>query len=60
MDGCFVDVLGAAGAGGLVRDGNGSWQSGFVANLGHSTAECAEIWAIYFGLAGRLVLRRWL
>ncbi|CAL1397774.1 unnamed protein product [Linum trigynum] len=41
---------GLAGAGGVIRDDQGSWVVGFVAQIGEATAGLAELWALFHGL----------
>lgn len=37
------------GCGGLFRNSNGHWISGFIYHIDNCTAQFAEIWAIYIG-----------
>ncbi|CAL1408886.1 unnamed protein product [Linum trigynum] len=39
-----------AGAGGVIRDSSRQWVSGFVANIGTTSAAQAELWAFSYGL----------
>ncbi|CAA7017337.1 unnamed protein product [Microthlaspi erraticum] len=41
---------GLATAGGVLRDGNGRWCSGFSLNIGRCSAPLAELWGAYYGL----------
>ncbi|BFG38220.1 hypothetical protein CerSpe_244940 [Prunus speciosa] len=38
------------GAGGVIRDGSGSWICGFAVNLGRGQILEAELWGLFFGL----------
>ena len=51
-NGAFKTREGIAAGGGLLRDSNGKWIAGFVANLGH----CSERW-LRFGVHG--ILSNW-
>ena len=42
---------GPAGAGGLIRDHNGSWICGFSQNVGFASSVLAEHWALKDGLS---------
>ncbi|CAL1397034.1 unnamed protein product [Linum trigynum] len=50
VDGASNGNPGAAGAGGVLRDGTGNWIAGFLANFGTATAILAELWAVFHGL----------
>jgi hypothetical protein len=49
-DGTAKGKPGTASAGGVLRNGSGSWVAGFAHNLGITTSLSAELWAIYQGL----------
>lgn len=50
IDGCMKGPSGSIGAGGLLRDNNGNWISGFTANLWKGKIIAAELWGLFFGL----------
>ncbi|KAG5249134.1 non-LTR retroelement reverse transcriptase [Salix suchowensis] len=50
VDGCSKGNPGEAGAGGVLRDGMGSWIAGFARNNGICSSVTAELWAVYIGL----------
>ncbi|KAG7558418.1 Ribonuclease H domain [Arabidopsis thaliana x Arabidopsis arenosa] len=49
-DGASHGNPGLATAGGVVRDGEGNWCSGFALNIGICSAPLAELWGVYYGL----------
>ncbi|XP_015936169.1 uncharacterized protein LOC107462117 [Arachis duranensis] len=49
-DGAAKGNPGMAGCGGLIRNYQGRWIAGFVANIGYCTAYYAELWGVYYGL----------
>ncbi|KAG7571880.1 Ribonuclease H-like superfamily [Arabidopsis suecica] len=49
-DGASHGNPGLATAGGVVRDGEGNWCSGFALNIGICSAPLAELWRVYYGL----------
>ncbi|CAL1361413.1 unnamed protein product [Linum trigynum] len=49
-DGASNGNPGPAGAGGIIRDSLGNWLGDFVANVGTTSADLAELWAILYGL----------
>lgn len=42
--------VGRAGTGGLLRDGDGRWISGFMANMGNCDSLTTKTWAAIYGL----------
>ena len=50
IDGTKSVASGKIGAGGIIRDHNGNWVSGFQINLGVGEILDAEAWALYYGL----------
>lgn len=50
MDGSCLGDSGRAGAGGLIRRGDGSWVIGFSCFLGIANSTYAELMAVYHGL----------
>ncbi|CAL1354334.1 unnamed protein product [Linum trigynum] len=50
VDGAANGDQGPAGAGGILRNTEGSWITGFVSKLGACSAVQAELWGIYHGL----------
>ncbi|KAL6187932.1 hypothetical protein ACLB2K_039327 [Fragaria x ananassa] len=50
VDGSRSSTSGKIGAGGLIRDQNGIWITGFQVNLGIGAIVDAEAWGIYYGL----------
>jgi len=51
-DGSVRGNPGMAAAGGLLRDEQGRWLSGFMVNIGQSTNTVAELWGLLSGLLG--------
>ncbi|CAA7029674.1 unnamed protein product [Microthlaspi erraticum] len=49
-DGASQGNPGLATAGGVLRDGDGRWCSGFALNIGRCSAPLAELWGVYYGL----------
>ena len=49
-DGSLTGSGGLAGGGGLIRDGNGSWVTGFARKIGTATSFLTELWALRDGL----------
>lgn len=49
-DGSCSGSSATAGAGGLIRDYNGSWLVGFSRRIGCTNAICAKLWALRDGL----------
>ena len=49
-DGAFKVREGVAAANGLLRDNNGKWMAGFIANLGHCSVMVAKIWGAWYAL----------
>ena len=49
-DGTSLGNLGAAGAGGLIRNCFGGWVKGFLRSVGFATSTTAEFWALRDGL----------
>ncbi|KAL4286983.1 hypothetical protein AHAS_Ahas19G0140700 [Arachis hypogaea] len=50
MDGAASTNPNAGGCGGVIRNEQGRWVAGFMANLGCCSAFRAEMWGIYHGL----------
>ncbi|XP_050386206.1 uncharacterized protein LOC126802601 [Argentina anserina] len=50
VDGTRSGQSGKIGAGGVIRDHNGNWVSGFQINLGVGAIIEAEAWSLYYGL----------
>jgi len=48
INGCMKGPSGSIGAGGLLRDNNGNWISGFTANLDKGKIIAAELWGLFF------------
>ncbi|KAI8563661.1 hypothetical protein RHMOL_Rhmol03G0126400 [Rhododendron molle] len=55
-DGCWYEMNGRGGFGGLFRDQNGDWIMGFYGMRHFSSSLEAEIWSIYTGL--KIILDR--
>ena len=49
-DGSVVGNFGVAGGGGLIRDTNGEWVTGFARKIGKTSSFQAELWALRDGL----------
>uniref|UniRef100_A0A2N9HAG3 Uncharacterized protein n=1 Tax=Fagus sylvatica TaxID=28930 RepID=A0A2N9HAG3_FAGSY len=49
-DGSFVHNIGIAGGGGLIRNSDGDWIMGYARNIGATSSEAAELWALRDGL----------
>ncbi|KAF7826343.1 ribonuclease H [Senna tora] len=49
-DGAVCKRTGLAGCGGILRDHEGVWISGFMANIGNSSVLNAELWGILYSL----------
>ena len=49
-DGAFKASIGMASAGGIIRDKNGDWITGFAMHIGPSSPLQAELWAVLQGL----------
>ena len=49
-DGSVAGNFGVAGGGGLIRDTNGEWVTGFVRRIGKTCSFLAELWALRAGL----------
>ncbi|KAG7591715.1 Zinc finger CCHC-type [Arabidopsis thaliana x Arabidopsis arenosa] len=49
-DGTSRGNPGLAAAGGVLRQGDGSWYGGFSLNVGICSAPLAELWGVYYGL----------
>ncbi|KAG7591719.1 Ribonuclease H-like superfamily [Arabidopsis thaliana x Arabidopsis arenosa] len=49
-DGASRGNPGLAAAGGVLRQGDGSWYGGFSLNVGICSAPLAELWGVYYGL----------
>ena len=49
-DGLATSNLGLAGGGGLIRDKNGDWVTGFARRIGSINSFMAELWALRDGL----------
>ena len=49
-DGASRGNLGLATAGGVLRNNDGEWCSGFALNIGICSAPLAELWGVYYGL----------
>lgn len=50
VDGAFNETTETMGAGGIIRDHNGSWQVGFVFNIGKGHPLLAKAWAALIGI----------
>ena len=50
-DGSSIGNLGSAGRGGLIRDQNGIWITGFSQNVGIATSMETKLWAPKDGLS---------
>ena len=48
--GSVVGNFGVAGGGGLIRDTNGEWVTGFARRIGKTSSFLAELWALRDGL----------
>ena len=49
-DGCSKGMCSRAGGGGVIRDSQGRWISGFMIHIGACNAIGAELWAVLQGL----------
>ena len=49
-DGLATSNTGLAGGGGLIRDENGDWVTGFARRIGSTNSFMAELWALRDGL----------
>ena len=49
-DGSVASVSGIAGGGGLLRDANGDWVTGFARRIGITSSFMAELWGLRDGL----------
>lgn len=49
-DGLVAGNSGTAGGGGLIKDGNGEWVTGFARKIETATSFLAELWALQDGL----------
>lgn len=50
IDGSSSSNSGPAGGGGLIRDENGDWVTGFVRRIGNTNSFIAKLWALRDGL----------
>ncbi|GAU41583.1 hypothetical protein TSUD_271920 [Trifolium subterraneum] len=49
-DGAYKDTLELAGCGGLLRDSNGRWLTGYSRKIGTCDSLSAEMWGMYLGM----------
>ena len=49
-DGSVVGNFGVVGGGGLIRDTNGEWVTGFARRIGKTSSFLVEQWALHDGL----------
>lgn len=50
VDGSCNNQIGSSGVGGVIQDHNGSWQVGFLQNIGKGHPLLAEAWTVLIGL----------
>ena len=50
FNGSSLENLGRAGGGGIIRNSNGEWVSGYARAIGTTTCVAAKLWALRDGL----------